>query len=415
MKVLQVPRRFVRREWGGMETVILELTKRLPGLGIETAVACTNALADTDEESIEGVQVRRFPYVYPYLGLSPEAIDRLDHKGGNFFSAGLLKHLREEPAVDLIHLHTRRYLDGVCRQVARQRGIPYIVTVHGGALDAPPAEADAWTDPTRGKLEWGRALGWWYGSRHVFNDAAAILCVDYEDTAKMAARFPGKRVLHQPNGVDSQRFVQGSRERFRTQLGLDPGTRLLLNVSRIDHQKNQWLAVDILARLLGEGKPVHLVLVGPITNPPYHDRLQAAIQTQGLEGHVTVIPGLPPGDPTLADAYQAADLFLLTSLHEPFGIVLLEAWAAGCPVVTTSVGGIPHFTQDGEDVLRFASGDGATGANLVWRVLSSPHLAETLAAKGRAKAVETYSWDRIAGQLASLYQEIHAEGRVPQR
>ena len=169
------------------------------------------------------------------------------------------------------------------------------------------------------------------------------------------------------------------------------------------------------ARLLGEGKPVHLVLVGPITNPPYHDRLQAAIQTQGLTGHVTVIPGLPPGDPTLADAYQAADLFLLTSLHEPFGIVLLEAWAAGCPVVTTSVGGIPHFTQDGEDVLRFASGDGATGANLVWRVLSNPLLAETLVAKGRAKALDTYSWDRIAGQLASLYQEVHAEGRVRQR
>jgi len=415
MKVLQVPRRFVRREWGGMETVILELTKRLPGLGIETAVSCTNALADTDEESIEGVQVRRFPYVYPYFGLSPEAVERLDHLGGNCYSRGLLQHLREEPAVDLLHLHSGRYLNGICHHVARQRGIPYIVTVHGGFLDAPPAEADAWTDPTRGKLEWGRALGWWYGSRHVFDDAAAILCVDYEDTAKMAARFPGKRVLHQPNGVDSQRFVQGNRERFRTQLGLDPATKLLLNVSRIDHQKNQWLAVDILARLLGEGKPVHLVLVGPITNPPYHDRLQAAIQTQGLTGHVTVIPGLPPGDPALADAYQAADLFLLTSLHEPFGIVLLEAWAAGCPVVTTAVGGIPHFTQDGEDVLHFASGDAATGANLVWRVLSNPRLAETLVAKGRAKALDTYSWDRIAGQLASLYQDVCAEGRVPQR
>jgi len=413
MKVLQVPRRFVRREWGGMETVILEQAKRLPASGVETAVVCTNALADTDEETIEGVKVNRFPYVYPYLRLGADAIERLDHKGGNCFSAGLLRHLREEPAVDLIHLHSGRYLDGICRHVARQRGIPYIVTVHGGALDAPPAEADAWSDPTRGKLEWGKALGLWYGSRRVFDDAAAILCVDHADTAKMVARYPNKRVLQQPNGVDPNRFAEGSRERFRARLGLSEETKLLLNVSRIDHMKNQWLAVDILARLLGEGKPVHLALVGPMTNPPYYDRLVSAIKNQGLEGHVTMVPGLPPGDPTLADAYQAADLFLVTSLHEPFGIVVLEAWSVGCPVVTTAVGGIPYFTQDGEDALRFASGDGATGANLVWRVLSNPSLAERLGANGRAKARETYSWDRVTSQLASLYQEVLAADKVP--
>jgi glycosyltransferase involved in cell wall biosynthesis len=243
----------------------------------------------------------------------------------------------------------------------------------------------------------------------VLDDAAAILCVDREDAARMAGLYPAKRILHLPTGVDPQRFVGGDRARFRTRFGLAEDTRILLTVSRIDHQKNQWLAVDILARLLGEDKPVHLVLVGPVSNPAYHNRLLKAIETQGLKNHVTIIPGLPAGDPLLADAYRAADLFLLTSLHEPFGIVVLEAWAAGCPVVTTAVGGIPHFTADGEDVLRFASGDAAAGASLAWRVLANPGLAEKLGNNGRTKACETYSWDRVTGQLADLYQEVLAE------
>lgn len=409
MKALQVPRRFVRQEWGGTETVILETAKRLPDFGIETAVVCPRVLTNCDEETIDGVAVRRFPYIYPYWGLDREARDRLDHKGGDLFSFALLRHLRQCQELDLIHLHAGKRLDGICRQVARQRGIPYVVTVHGGVMDAPADEEDAWSNPTRGTVEWGRILGLRYGSRRVFEDAAAILCVDYEDTARMNEKYPGKRVRHLPNGVDPERFVGGERTRFRARFGLAEETKILLNVSRIDHQKNQWLAVDILARLLGEGKPVHLVLVGPIGNPAYHSRLQKAIETQGLTNHVTIIPGLPAGDPLLADAYRAADLFLLTSLHEPFGIVVLEAWAAGCPVAATSVGGIPHFTEDGKDVLRFASGDAAGGASQAWRLLSQPDIARRLAENGREKARQTYSWDRLASQLADLYREVAAK------
>jgi glycosyltransferase involved in cell wall biosynthesis len=77
------------------------------------------------------------------------------------------------------------------------------------------------------------------------------------------------------------------------------------------------------------------------------------------------------------------------------------------------VGGIPHFTQDGEDVLRFASGDAASGANLAWRVLSTPALAEKLGSNGRTKACETYSWERVTSQLADLYQEVLADNTPP--
>jgi glycosyltransferase involved in cell wall biosynthesis len=243
----------------------------------------------------------------------------------------------------------------------------------------------------------------------VFDDAAAILCVDYEETGKMAERYPDKRVIHLPNGVDPARFAAGDRARFRDRIGIGQDMPLLLNVSRIDHQKNQWLAVDILARLLEGGQNMHLALIGPITNPAYHERLAKAIADQNLSDYVTIIPGLPPGDPLLADAYKSADAFLLTSLHEPFGIVILEAWAAGCPVVCTSVGGIPHFTEDGEDTLRFASGDAGAATSHLRQLLSTPSLAARLVENGRRKALGTYSWDRITEQLANLYQEVRGE------
>ena len=174
MRTIQVPRRFVRQAWGGTETVILETSRRLPELGHETEILCPRALADGDEETIDGVKVRRTGYFYPYLGLSAEAKGQLDRKAGNLVSFPLLRELLTRPDLDLVHLHTGKRLGGMVRTAARVRGIPYVVSLHGGVHDVPEEEARTWTEPTAGTWEWGKALGWCFGSRRVLDDAFPI-------------------------------------------------------------------------------------------------------------------------------------------------------------------------------------------------------------------------------------------------
>jgi glycosyltransferase involved in cell wall biosynthesis len=151
---------------------------------------------------------------------------------------------------------------------------------------------------------------------------------------------------------------------------------------------------------------VHLVLIGPVTVAGYHQRLLARIEDLGLSDQVTLIPGIHPDDPMLPAAYHAAEVFCLPSLHEPFGIVILEAWAAGRPVVAARVGGIPSFTQDGADIILAQPGDAADLAARLVQVLSDPPLAGRIATAGQAKARRDYAWSTIAARLVDIYREL---------
>jgi len=358
---------------------------------------------------MDGVRVVRFPYFYPYLGLRSGAKELLDKKGGNLFSFALMKALKKYPGLDLIHLHTGKRLGGIARHVAAKRGIPYIVSLHGGVFDVPAEEAQTWTEPTKGACEWGKALGFWVGSRRVLNDAAAIVCVGREEQVQTQKRFPGKKVIHLPNGVDTERFRHGNGEAFRAKHQIDSSAELILTVGRIDPQKNQLFAVTLLPDLLRKYPDVHMLFIGHVTNQSYHEKLTRKIEEAGVGKHVTVIAGLDAADNDLVDAYHAADLFLLPSIHEPFGIVILEAWAAGLPVVASRVGGIPSFVDDGTDGLLFEVNNAKECAGAIDAVLSNAQHSAALAEAGRAKAVAQYDWNTVTSQLVSIYEDAIRE------
>lgn len=410
MHVIQVPRRFVRHEWGGTETVVLETARRLPAHGCTTAIFCPNALASSNHEVLEGVEIERFPYFYPYIGLKPGAREAMDKKGGNLFSFPLRQALLKLPELDLIHLHTMKRLGGIARQVAQARGIPYVVSLHGGAFDVPQDEAATWTEPTKGALEWGKALGWWVGSNRVLDEAVAILCVGENERKATQQRYPNQRVEWLPNGVDTQRFSQGDGPAFRAQQGIPPDAFLLLSVARIDAQKNQLLAVRALPELLTLNPKTHLLLIGAVTTPAYREELLSEARRLGVEGRLTLIPGLPPAE--LPAAYHAADLFLLTSRHEPFGIVLIEAWAAGLPVVASAVGGVPYLIEEGKTGFLFPSDEQAGLVQAIGRYTSlCPEPRQALIEHTRTLAFELYDWEKITARLVKIYSECTSKPR----
>jgi len=414
MRTIQLAKRIIRDDWGGTETVIFETARRLVAKGHPSEVFCTVASADCMEEDLKGLHIRRFPSFYPFIGLKPGAREILDKKGGSPFSFAMMRALKKEPGLDLIHLHTGNRLGGIGRMVARQRRIPYVISLHGGAFDIPKAEMDSMAAPTKGTFDYGKVLGMWVGARKVLSDASAILCVGYPESVKAQEKMPDKNVVYLPNGADTRRFAEGDGPGFRRARGIPEDAFVLLTLARIDSQKNQLLPVRMLPELLKREPRTHVVLVGNVTNTAYHDKVVKTAEDLGVREHLTVIPGIASDSPDLTSAYHAADVFLLPSIHEPFGIVILEAWSAGLPVMASRIGGIPHFVEDGTDGLLFDPEDDASFLTAFDGVAGNPERARSLASAGQKKAREHYDWDVIADRLIGVYEDAIRENSLRQ-
>jgi len=412
MQIVHIPRRFVKDEWGGTETVVLETTKHLISAGHHAMILCPNMLAPAGPDEMEGVPILRVPYFYPYFGLSAEAKRQLDKKGGNVFSLALMRALERMPALDLIHLHTGKRLGGIARTIAQRRRIPYIISLHGGLFDVPDEEAATWTEPSAGTWEWGKMLGLWVGSRRVMDDAAAIVCVGAQEQIEVSAHYPQKRVIYLPNGVDAVRFRHGDGPAFRKKYQIPPTATVILCVGRLDPQKNQRLLLQALPTLQATLPQLHLVLMGPVTNETYHQQLLTLRQESGNAPAITIITGVPHESPDLVDAYHASDVFVLPSVHEPFGIVILEAWSAGLPVVASRVGGVPTLVTDNVDGLLFDPHDADTLVRQVQSVIQQPALRTSLREHAWVTVAGQYTWESVTQRLLSLYEDVLRENSV---
>ncbi|MBM4164230.1 MAG: glycosyltransferase family 4 protein [Lentisphaerae bacterium] len=401
-KVAHVMRRFVPAKWGGTESVVFNLARSFISGGMESPVFCTDMFAKPGTEPFDGVPIHRFRYVFPWLFLGDEARAKLRLKGGSPLSFGLFHALLRERGLTVIHAHAQHRLGGIARTVARLRRIPYVVSIHGGYLTLPDDQSRQMQDPFRGKPEWGKLFGWLLGARRVLEDADAILCVGRDEHEQMRARF-GDKAHYVPNGVRTDLFRKANAAAFRRHAGLRPGEKLALCVSRIDYQKNQLLLVRAFARFAATRPEWKLALIGAVTVEAYRDRIVEEVRRAGLQDRVLVIPGFPPDDPLLPAAYKAADVFVLPTVHEPFGIVILEAWAAGVPVIASRVGGIPGFSHDGQDILLFEKDDEDGLLERLVRLDADAPLRERLKDQA-AREVGRYDWAAVARQVGAIYQ-----------
>jgi glycosyltransferase involved in cell wall biosynthesis len=414
MKTVQVVRRLVPDAWGGIETVVVSTVRELARRGHPTRLHATSALSRPGPDVVEDVPLVRHRYAYLRLPPRPGLRRTLDRKGGNPLSPGLVAALLAEPGVDLYVSHSMGRLATAVRFAARLRGVPYVVFIHGGHADVSPEEQQDLRALYRGTVDPIAPLDRLVGSARVLRDAAAVITLGRGEYEKLTAALPGTPVHLLPNGVDAARFAaaaDGDAAAARAWLGVRPGARLLLCVARLDPQKGQHVLLAAAEHLATAGLDLHVALVGHATRPDHVERLRRTAAAGPLAGRVSVVEGLRFSDPRLPALYRAADVFVLPSLHEPFGIVILEAWAAHRPVVASRVGGIPSFAGDGESALLVPPGDAAALADGVARVLHDPALSGALAAAGADLVRERYDWTRVTDRLLAVYQEAAARRR----
>ncbi len=403
MKIIHIPRRFTTRAWGGTETCIINLARSQQRAGHQVEIFTSKALDTTERETIEGVSVRRFDYFYPWLNLSECEKRQMDQSGGNLFSPSLFRALVAAPRASLFHTHTGKRLGGIVRAAARLKKIPYVASMHGGVFDVPAEISVQREQQTRQKFEWGKALGAMVGARKVFNDAGAVFCLSKAELQASSDAFSSK-IEYLPNGVDAGRFASGDADGFRQRHGIPADASLILVMGRIDPQKNQRQLVQLMPALRQRVHKPFLLMIGHVTDPGYHDALMVDVNRVG-KSDIKVIPGIDHDNPDIVNAYHAADVFCLPSIHEPFGLVILEAWAAGTPVVASAVGGIPDFTRDGQDALLCQSPDAWVGS--IASALD-PEKRTALCRAGQQRIMTEFDWSIISQKTTRIYEELAA-------
>ena len=388
MKIAHVLRRISFNDWGGTEQVVWNIAKAQAKAGHDVRLFATSALAGEGLETVDGLEVRRFKPIYPWWPMSSRLVAELDLKGGNPFVPGLGRAIREWRP-DVVHCHAMARIAELCIRTAAKTGAKSVVSLHGGGANVPAAEAKSLKAPTRGLFPWGKlvdyAMGW---IRRVPEDFGGIVCVGADEYERYKARHD--HVMFLPNGVDTSLF---SRCAPRAS-----GERIVC-VARIDRQKNQMMLVEALAR-----HPSATVrLVGPVTQPDYKEELLRRARELGVGGRLSFAGALRPGSDELVNEYANADMFVLPSRHEPFGIVVLEAWAAGLPVVASDIGGLGRLCAEHPDAaVVFAPGDDSA---LDAALAAASAKAEAMSRAGR-EAASQYEWSRLSAMLVDFYAQI---------
>jgi glycosyltransferase involved in cell wall biosynthesis len=193
---------------------------------------------------------------------------------------------------------------------------------------------------------------------------------------------PRARVVAIHNGVDLQLFGRPCSGR--------PVRRRILHVGKFERKKGQDVILEAFRVLLQRVPDASLVLVG--AEGPELAHVRAQVGRLGLEGSVEIHVNVPHEQ--VPYFMERADLFLLPSRSEPFGIVLLEAGAAGLPVVASRVGGIPELIEDGRTGLLLPPDDAVALEHAMRRVLTEPEMADRLALAWHDRVVSGWSWDR---------------------
>jgi glycosyltransferase involved in cell wall biosynthesis len=355
----------LRLDVGGLERIVLELVREARRDGHRVSVLCLER-PGTLAGVAEGLGARVVSAGKP-LGFRPGVVPRI---------ANLLRGLRP----DVVHTHQIGALL-YTGPAARRGRVPVVVhTEHG----------KHYAGRLRMRLV-GRLAA--RSARRVFAVSADIL----REMRDCRIATPGK-LVHVPNGVDVVRFdLAEDATDLRQEFGLPVGVPVIGTVGRLTGLKRQDVLLRGFARL--QHPTARLLIVG---DGPAREELVSLAANLGVTDRVVFAGYRDRPERTLA----TMDVFALTSDSEGMPLSILEAGAAGRPVVASRVGGVPELVAHGRTGLLFPAGDDAALAGCLDRLLRDRPLAETLGEAGRALVRERYDTRVMADVYLRHYQDL---------
>jgi glycosyltransferase involved in cell wall biosynthesis len=366
---------------GGGGVAAEQVAVELVAMGHRVDVITSSGPGVPDEETRGGVRIVRAPVRGRKSRETASLLSML-----SFVTSAIRagKQLMRERRYDLVHVHFAVPSGPAGLRLGRFGKCPVVVSLHGGDLYDPVERVS----PHR---IWPAKLV----VKHVLKKADLLLAQS-SDTVGNARRYYGfrGRIEVVPLGLPPPEFTPTGRDRF----GLEENDAVLVTIGRLVKRKAVGDLVEAVAGLGRES--VKLFVVG---EGPERPNIEAQIDALGLQGRVP-LPGFL-GEKEKFQLLDLADLFVMSSLHEGFGIIYLEAMSAGLPIVATNVGGHTDFLKPERNALLVPVHDPAALTAAIDRVLRDADLREAMGRNNRSD-VERFHIRRIAERHVELFEEV---------
>ncbi|WP_327355198.1 D-inositol-3-phosphate glycosyltransferase [Streptomyces sp. NBC_01304] len=391
---------------GGMNVYIVELAKRLAAINVEVEIftrATTGGLPPKVELA-PGVLVRHVD-AGPYEGLAKE---ELPAQLCAFTHGVMQAWAGHRPGYyDLVHSHY--WLSGHVGWLAAERwGVPLIHTMHTMAKVKNAALADGDTPEPAARV---------IGETQIVRAADRLIANTDEEADELVRHYeadPGKVAVVHP-GVNLDRFRPADgRAAARKRLGLPQDALIPLFAGRIQPLKAPDILLRAVAVLLERRPELRSRLVVPVVGGPSGsglakpEGLQKLAARLGISDVVRFHP--PVGQDALADWFRAASVLVMPSYSESFGLVAIEAQAAGTPVLAAAVGGLPVAVRDGVTGFLVDGHDPAAYAHILNRFVDDEHLTDRMG-RAAARHAQSFGWDTAASATADVYTAAMHEHR----
>ena len=372
-----------------------KLSEGLVERDVEVHVLTRGGEESPADEVVDGVHVHRViePTRPTDLG---EFVAWVERMNADMLAAGV--ELGDRYDFDLVHGHDW-LVAMACDHLARRFDAPLVATIHA--------------------TEHGRHQGWVdkhpqshiHGvERWITNRADRVIACSFYMREQVADIFgvPEERIDVIGNGIDPddlQPQPGPELERLRAEFAA-PDERLVLLIGRLVYEKGFQLALEAMPRVIEEAPGTRFLVAGSGT---HEVELRRQADDLGLMDHGTFLGWI--GDDVLHSLYRIADVCVVPSIYEPFGLVALEAMASGCPCIVADTGGLREVVPPDGAGLRFAARDPEALADVAVRLLRDEELGERLIAEG-LDHVRGFDWGDVAEQTAALYGELAGISRT---
>jgi glycogen(starch) synthase len=372
---------------GGLARHVRKLSEALVAQGVEVHVLTRGGRDHVEQEVRAGVHIHRVAEK-----AMPHDLDAfvswVEGMNSHMHAAG--RRLGKRLHFDVVHGHDW-LVAGAAVAIAERLRCPYLTTIHA--------------------TEYGRHQGWvekhpqsyihgietWMAGRadHV------ITCSHYmRDHVLDVYDIDHRKVVVIPNGIDPADLQPvGDLDELRARFAA-PDERLVLLVGRLVYEKGFQLALDAMPQVIRRAGRVRFLVAGSGT---HEGELRKQARRLGLMRHGTFMGWI--GDDVLHSLYRIADLCVVPSIYEPFGLVALEAMASGCPCIVADTGGLREVVPNADVGLRFRSRNPRALATMVQRVLTDDALRERLVAEASAHVLR-FDWADVAERTAQVYGEL---------
>jgi glycogen(starch) synthase len=377
---------------GGLGRHVYHLATSLASEGIKVHVVTKDHPGAPEYEESEGV------HIYRVVNYPPDITQEDWVPWTLQFNVALLEKavaiVNDLKNINVIHAHDWLVAHAAASLKHAYR-IPLVATIHATEYGRHQGHLPGPMNKLIHQIEW------WL----TFESVRTICCSQYMmEQISSIFDLPPDKVDVIPNGIDSESFKRDvSVDLYRKQY-VKPGDKLVFFVGRLVYEKGVQTVIEAMTLILNKIPNVTFVVAG---SGPHMNQLKSLVDVFNLEDKVKFTGHIDTD--MLSAFYKSADLTVVPSLYEPFGMVVLESMAMGTPTIVADTGGLSEIVVHEETGLKFEPGNPESLADAMLRILTDKELAERLTSDAKAYLGDRYNWDRIASATLEVYRRAERQ------